>query len=27
MLMLQMEVLLSDPEMGHIYKQILDNKK
>ena len=27
MLMLQMEVLLRDPEMGHIYRQILDNKK
>ena len=27
MLMLQMEVLLRDPEMGHIYRQIINNKK
>ena len=27
MLMLQMEVLLSDPEMGPIYRQIINNKK
>lgn len=26
-LRLQMEVLLKDPEMGHIYRQILDSKK
>ena len=27
MLMLQMEVLLSDPEMGPIYRQIIENRK
>ena len=26
-LLLQMEVLLKDPEMGHIYRQIINNRK